>query len=119
MCIRDRLFGVRPTLEPLSAYDATLATSAQLVPGGGELADRVEAYFDRFTIPAARLKPTFDAAIAQCRARTAAQVAMPEGENFDLQLVTGKSWSGYNFYMGGYRSIIQVNTCLLYTSRCV
>ncbi len=108
----ERLFGVRPTLEPLSAYDATLATIAQLVPGGGELADRVEAYFDRFTIPAARLKPTFDAAIAQCRARTAAQVAMPEGENFDLQFVTGKSWSGYNFYMGGYRSIIQVNTDL-------
>jgi hypothetical protein len=37
---------------------------------------------------------------------------MPAGESFELQFVTGKSWSGYNYYQGGYHSIIQVNTDL-------
>jgi len=108
----ERLFGVRPQLKPLASYDAQLAAIAALVPGDGSLAARVEAYLDRFTIPKDKLKPVFDAAIARCRGRTAAHVTMPEGESFDLQFVTGKSWSGYNYYQGGYHSIIQVNTDL-------
>lgn len=108
----ERLFGVRPELKPLASYDAQLTAVEALMPGSGPLATRVEAYLDHFTIPKERLQKVFDAAIARCRGRTAAQVAMPEGESFLLQFVTGKSWSGYNYYQGGYHSIIQVNTDL-------
>ncbi|MDO9370179.1 MAG: hypothetical protein Q7T68_16560 [Sphingopyxis sp.] len=108
----ERLFGIRPELKPLAAYDPPLAAVAAMVPGDAPLADRVETYLDRFTIPKDRLQKVFDAAIARCRGRTVTQVAMPTGESFDLQFVTGKSWSGYNYYMGGYHSIIQVNTDL-------
>lgn len=108
----ERLFGVRPELKPLTAYDTPLATVAAMLPGDKPLAERVEAYLDRFTIPPDRLQKVFDAAIARCRGRTATHVAMPQGESFDLQFVTDKSWSGYNYYMGGYHSIIQVNTDL-------
>jgi hypothetical protein len=58
------------------------------------------------------LKPVFDAAIAECKARTVQHIALPEGERFDLGFVTDKSWSGYNYYQGGYRSRIEVNTDL-------
>ena len=34
------------------------------------------------------------------------------GEQFTIEYVTGKSWSGYNWYQGNYRSLIQVNTDL-------
>ena len=108
----ERLFGVHPDLKPLSAYDAPLAAVAAILPGDKPLAERVETYLDRFTIPADRLQKVFDAAIARCRGRTATHVGMPQGESFDLQFVTGKSWSGYNYYMGDYHSIIQVNTDL-------
>ncbi|WP_166943938.1 hypothetical protein [Sphingopyxis panaciterrae] len=108
----ERLFGVRPELKPLASYDAQLAAIDALVPGPGDLATRVEAYLDRFTIPKERLQKVFDAAIARCRGRTATHVAMPQEESFKLQFVTGKSWSGYNYYQGGYHSIIQVNTDL-------
>src|SRR3546814_15991304 len=74
----ERLFGVRPELKPLASYDAELAKIAALVPGDGPLADRVEAYLDRFTIPKDRLEKVFDAAIARCRGQTAATVTMPE-----------------------------------------
>jgi len=108
----ERLFGVRPQLKPLASYDADLAKIDALVPGDGPLADRVEAYIDRFTIPKDRLQKTFDAAIARCRGRSAAYIPMPADESFRLEFVTGKSWSGYNFYQGGYHSLIQVNTDL-------
>lgn len=108
----ERLFAVRPRLKPLSAYDGELAKIDALVPGEGPLAARVEAYLDRFTIPKDRLQKTFDAAIARCRGRSAAHIPMPADESFRLEFVTGKSWSGYNYYQGGYHSLIQVNTDL-------
>ena len=108
----ERLFGVRPQLKPLADYDAELAKIDALVPGDGPLADRVEAYLDAFTIPKDRLKPTFEAAIARCRGRSLAHIPMPTDESFRLEFVTDKSWSGYNYYQGGYHSLIQVNTDL-------
>lgn len=106
----ERLFGVRPVLKPLSAYDAGLAEIARLVPGDGPLAARVDAYLDRFTIPKDKLLPVFNASIASCRARTEKHIALPPGEAFTLEFVTGKSWSGYNYYQGNYQSLIQINT---------
>jgi hypothetical protein len=50
------------------------------------------------------------AAIAECRRRTVAHIPLPRGEHFTLEFVTGRSWSGYNWYQGNYRSLIQVNT---------
>ena len=108
----EGLFAVRPELKPLSTYDPLLQQVEKLVPGTGTLADRVERFQARFTIPADKLKPVFDAAIAECKARTVRHIALPQGERFDLGFVTGKSWSGYNYYQGGYRSRIEVNTDL-------
>ena len=106
------LFGVVPQLKPLSAYDGVLASLERMVPGRGTLADRVDAFQERFTIARPRLKPVFDAAIAECKARTLRHIPLPPGERFDMAFVTGKSWSGYNYYQGGYRSKIEINTDL-------
>ena len=106
------LFGVTPTLKPLSSYDAVLAKIETLVPGPGPLSDRVDAFQERFTIPSAKLKPVFDAAIAECKARTLRHIALPKGEKFDMAFVTGKSWSGYNYYLGKSTSRIEINTDL-------
>lgn len=108
----EGLFGVRPELKPLSAYDAILDRVETLVPGTGPLAERVDAFQDRFTIPKDRLRPVFDAAIAESRRRTAEHITLPPGETFTLEFVTGKNWSGYNWYKGGATSLIQINTDL-------
>ena len=108
----ERLFGVRPQIKPLSAYDAGLAEIGALLPGDGLLAVRVDAYLDRFVIPKDKLLLVFNEAIAACRARTADHIALPEGERFTLEFVTGKPWSGYNYYKGDYKSLIQINTDL-------
>ena len=106
------LFGVRPALKPLASFDPVLAKIETLVPGEGSLADRVDAFQNRFIIPADRLKPVFDAAIAECKRRTLNHIRLPPAEKFDLAFVTGKSWSGYNYYQGNSRSRIEINTDL-------
>ncbi len=106
------LFGVDVTTRPLTDFDPILARLDQLVPGAGPLAARVDAFRDRYLIPADRLRPVFDAAIAECRRRTAQHIALPPGESFTMEFVTGKTWSGYNYYQGNYRSLIQINTDL-------
>ena len=108
----EGLFGVRPELKPLASYDPILARIEALVPGTGTLADRVEAYQNRFTIPRDKLEPVFRNAIAACRTATTEHIALPPSERFDLAFVTGKSWSGYNYYLGDYKSRIEVNTDL-------
>ncbi|MDP1631422.1 MAG: hypothetical protein Q8L66_08380 [Caulobacter sp.] len=106
------LFGVRPELKPLAAYDPVLKSIEALVPGDGPLWSRVDRFGERFTIPTDRLKAVMDAAIAECRKRTAAHIALPADERFTLEFVTGKSWSGYNWYKGDATSLIQINTDL-------
>jgi hypothetical protein len=106
------LFGVRVELKPLSAYDPVLARIETLVPGSGPLSERVDAFQNRFTIPKERLQPVFDAAIQECKRRTLQHIALPPGETFKMEFVTGKSWSGYNYYQGNYNSLIQINTDL-------
>ena len=82
----------------------------RLVPGPGALADRVEAMRQHVTIPRDKLDVVFKAAIAECRARTVAHLTLPAGEEFRLEYVTGKPWSGYNWYQGKFHSLIQINT---------
>ncbi len=82
------------------------------VPGEGPLAERVEAFRQRFVIPRERLDAVFKAAIDECRRRTLAHIELPPGESFVVEYVTDKSWSGYNWYKGDFHSLIQVNTDL-------
>jgi hypothetical protein len=54
------------------------------------------------------------------RERTLAHVTLPAEEQFTVEYVTNKSWSGYNWYQGSYKSLIQVNTDLpIYIDRAI
>jgi hypothetical protein len=103
------IYGVALSLRPLEDYDPILARVDRLVPGAGPLAERVDRFLDRFVIPPARLDAAMRAAIAECRRRTLVHIPLPRNEAFTLEFVTGRSWSGYNWYQGNYRSLIQVN----------
>jgi len=102
---------VAPTHDEAYFGDA-LKTLNELLPGAGALASRVEAFRQRFVIPSDKLDAVFRAAVDACRQQTAAHLTLPPGERFTIEYVTGKSWSGYNWYQGNYRSLIQVNTDL-------
>lgn len=102
---------VAPTYDA-AHFKGILDRLGRLVPGQGALPERIERYRRRFTIPPDRLESVMAAAIDECRRRTAQHVALPPGESFQVSYVRDKPWSGYNWYQGGYRSLIQVNTDL-------
>jgi hypothetical protein len=66
----------------------------------------------QFVIPREKLDAVFGAAIDVCRAKTREHVVLPAGESFRVEYVNDKAWSGYNWYQGGFASLIQVNTDL-------
>ena len=110
---------VAPT-HPESHYQGVLDRLAQRFPGSGSLVERYDAWRRAFVIPREKLDPVFTAAIGACRERTLAHVKLPADEHFTVEYVTGKSWSGYNWYQGGFRSLIQVNTDLpIYIDRAI
>jgi hypothetical protein len=99
---------------------ALLSQLEQRLPGSGSLLERYQAFRGRFEIPKDRLDAVFAAAIDGCRARTLEHIALPATESFTLEYVTNKSWSGYNWYQGNYRSLIQINTDLpIYIDRAI
>jgi hypothetical protein len=93
-------------------FEALNDEIAREIPGSGPLIERVEAFRMEFAIPREKLDAVFSAAIDVCREKTAEQISLPIGESFRVEYVNNKSWSGYNWYQGGFNSLIQVNTDL-------
>jgi hypothetical protein len=93
-------------------FEGVLADLDAKLPGSGSLLERYDAFRMRFVIPRPRLDAVFKAAIDGCRSRTLQHIKLPSTESFVVEYVTGKSWSGYNWYQGDYKSVIQVNTDL-------
>jgi hypothetical protein len=62
----------------------------------------------------------FQLALEESRKRTHKHITLPVEESFTVEYVTNKPWSGYNWYQGNYRSLIQVNTDLpIYIDRAI
>ena len=103
-----------------SFFEAALTEIERLLPGPGPLASRYEAFRQAFVVPPDKLARVFGRAIAEGRGRTVRHVALPASENFTVEYVTNKPWSGYNWYQGNDRSVIQVNTDLpIYIDRAI
>jgi hypothetical protein len=76
------------------------------------LADRLAVWDAQFVVGVDRL-PSVAAWLVQCfRDRAAALFGLPPGENLQVRLVTGKPWTGYNWYDGGLASRVEINTDL-------
>jgi hypothetical protein len=114
------LYDAVAPVHPESYFSGILQELDRLLPGDAPLVDRYDAFRQAFIIPPNRLARVFDRAIAECRTRTLAHVQLPPNESFKVEYVTNKPWSGYNWYQGDYRSVIQVNTDLpIYIDRAV
>jgi hypothetical protein len=114
------LYDAVAPVNPDSHFQAILSRLEPRFPGAGTLLERYERWRKPFVIPREKLDLVLQTAIKECRARTAAHMKLPAGESFTVEYVTNKSWSGYNWYQGQYRSLIQVNTDLpVYIDRAV
>jgi hypothetical protein len=102
---------VAPTY-PEAYFQKILSELDILLPGNGSVPQRFDDYKRNFIIPKERIDDVFQAAITEARERTKGHTDLPAKESFTLEYVTGKSWSGYNWYKGSSCSLIQINTDL-------
>jgi hypothetical protein len=110
---------VAPT-HPESYFQDTIDQLDRALPGKGPLNGRYVAFRSKFIVPPDKLDQVFKAAIAECRKRSMPYINLPANESFTVEYVKDKPWSGYNWYQGNYRSVIQVNTDLpIYIDRAV
>lgn len=108
----QELFGVTVPSYPEKHFQELVARLNNSLPGKGNLNERFQQLANRFIIPKEKLDTVFRTAIAECRRRTKTHYELPVTENFTLEYVTNKPWSGYNWYKGNYQSLVQINTDL-------
>lgn len=112
----EQIYDTAPPRKSEADFAPALAELEKLLPGDGALTERYARFRQGYLIPKDRVDAVFRAAIEGCRSRTVAHLdaahALPPEESFTVEYVTGKSWSAYNWYQGGYKSLIQVNTDL-------
>ena len=114
------LYDAVAPVKPEAEFEAVLKQLEARLPGSGLLIERYDRYKQGFVIPKTRVDRVFQEAIRGCRQRSMGHVDLPLTERFTVEYVTGKSWSGYNWYQGNFRSLIQVNTDLpIYIDRAI
>jgi hypothetical protein len=105
----ERCYGVRPSWTPEEIFEAAHRELDEVLPGSGTLTERYQAWREG-AVPPERLGPLMDGLLADFRARTKAAFGLPDGEAIQVEHVTGEQWAAYNYYLGGLRSRIALNT---------
>lgn len=112
----ERCYGVRPVHTPEQSFIAAHSRLEALLPAGGALGDRYESWRQSQVVPPELLGEALARLLPLLRARTAAIVELPAGEAVEVELVSGEPWLAFNYYLGGLRSRIAVNTALPFSA---
>jgi hypothetical protein len=107
-----RCYGIEAAVTPDEQFERAHARLDAALPGSGHLADRLERWRESQEILPEKLLDAFAALSSELREATGRFVELPEREEVEVELVSDEPWGAYNWYLGGRRSRIQVNTDL-------
>jgi hypothetical protein len=107
-----RCMGFAPSWIDDEMFEAAAASIDALLPGPGSLADRLAAWDRSLEVPVDRLLDVANWLIGGFRDGAARDFGLPDGESVRVSLVRDQPWSAYNWYDGGRRSRIDINTDL-------
>ena len=108
----EGLYDIHPAWTDEAIFDEAHRELDDLLPPGGSLAERMIARRTALEIPVEQVKSLLGEITAALRQRTMARFPLPEDEAFEVHFVKDQPWSGYNWYLGGCRSRIDINTDL-------
>ncbi len=105
-------FDITPKIVDEAIFEEIHAELQRLLPGKGSLSERMAAWQKSLELEPDRILPVLDFALQETRRRTQALFDLPPGEEASLNLVEDQPWTAYNWYLGDYRSRIDLNTDL-------
>ncbi len=108
----EACYGVRPAPKDEEELAEAHRRLEAVLPGTGPLAERYVAWREAQAVPPDRLEEVLHTLAEDFRERTGAAFGLPEGERVDFELVRDRPWSGFNYYLGGLRSRVAINTDL-------
>jgi hypothetical protein len=108
----ESCYGVRPTRVDEEVLVDAHRRLDEVLPGNGQLAERLVAWRESHAVPVDLLRPAIDSLAEDLRHRTRELFGLPEGERVDFELVRDQPWSGFNYYLGDLHSRVAVNTDL-------
>lgn len=106
----ERCYGVRPDPVPEEHFAAAHERVEAALPGDGTLAARYQAWVESQAVPPEKLLAATQAFSRELRARTEALVGLPDDESLHFEEVANEPWSAFNYYLGGRRSRVVLNT---------
>ena len=105
-------FDIDAAHTPEALFDQAAAELDDLLPGSGTIAERRHLWQQRFEVSPDVARMMIDTIAAEARTRTSTLVPLPAHEAVDFAMVSDKPWSGYNWYLGKARSLVECNTDL-------
>jgi hypothetical protein len=108
----EALYDITPQWTDETRFDEAHRVLEELLPPGGSLAERRDAWRKQTEVSVEQARAVFPMIIERLRSLTRARFPLPPGEDFELAFVSNHPWSAYNWYQGGYRSRIEINTDL-------
>lgn len=106
------VYGIEPRWHDEEPFRAAAGILDEALPGSGDLRTRISRWNDQIAVPPEILEKALRDAAAELRRLARETIGLPDGEDFELELVTDKRWLGYARYLGGLRTHISVNTDL-------
>ncbi|QSE83448.1 DUF885 domain-containing protein [Rhodococcus koreensis] len=108
----DAYFDVRIERGDEEQYREAHRKMDAVLPGPGPLAERIRVHRAKDAIPADRLQECVDAFSSALRDLVRQHYALPDSEVVEYEVVGDKPWSGFNYYLGDYRSKVAINSDL-------
>ncbi|HET7095359.1 MAG TPA: hypothetical protein VFI22_17850, partial [Thermomicrobiales bacterium] len=106
------LFDIEPAATPEARFDEAIRDLAALLPGEGPVGPRMIEWRKGYVISPETALRLIDLIAPELRRRTDAIATLPADETVEFALVENQPWSGYNWYLGGARSRVELNTDL-------
>lgn len=84
----------------------------EVLAGDGSLFERMRVHRKADEIPPERLRECVAAFSGALRELVRARYPLPDHEQVEYEVVGDKPWSGFNYYLGNYRSKVAINSDL-------
>jgi hypothetical protein len=106
------VYGFEPRWHDEEKFRRAAAILDEALPGQADLRARLARWYESVAVPADILEQAIRDVAAELRRLARETIGLPEGEDFELELVRDKRWLGYAKYLGGLRTQISFNTDL-------